>query len=102
MDRIGSLVACSSVPARGFMAFAGAVALTVASVAGVLTGGDAVSLDAAASVMAVVSPAARLAAGSEAALAGSTAVEVSTVVAAAFTAAGPTGVDTGNCAETYN
>jgi hypothetical protein len=120
-DRIGSLVACSSVPALGFMAFAdadsiatilaagvsGAVVLTVASVAGVLTDGDVVSPDAAASLMAVVSRAARLAVvsraarlavGSEAALAVFMAAEGSTVEAA-LTAAVSTGVDTGNYAE---
>jgi hypothetical protein len=111
-DRIGLLVACSSVPALGFMAFAdadsiatilaagvsGAVVLTVASVAGVLTDGDAVSPDAAASLMAVVSRAARLAVGSEAALAVFMAAEDSTVEAA-LTAAVSTGVDTGNYAE---
>jgi len=103
--RIGSLGACLSVPARGFMVFAdadsiavlaagvsGAVALTVASVAGVLT-------DVADSIVAAVSLAARLAAGSEAALAVSTAAEVSTVEAAFTAVAVPTGVDTGNCPE---
>jgi hypothetical protein len=112
-DRIGSLATYSSVPARGFMAFAdadsiatilavgvsGAVALTVDSVAGVLTDGDAVSPDAAAaSLMAVVSPAVRLAADSEAALEVSIAAEDSTVEAAS-TAAVPTAADTGNCTE---
>lgn len=111
-DRIGSLVECLSVPARGFMVFAdadsiavlaagvsGAVALTVASVAGVLTDGDAVSPDVADSIVAAVSPAARLAVGSGAALAVSTAAEVFTVGAEAFTVAVPAAVDTGNYAE---
>ena len=109
-DRIGSSVACSSVLARGFMAFADADsiatilavgvsgAVVLASVAVVLTDGDAVSPEAAASLMAVVLPAARLAVGSEAALEVSMAAEDSTVEAA-FTAAVPTGVDTGNWAE---
>jgi hypothetical protein len=112
-ERIGSLVACSSVPARGFMDFAdadsiatilaagvsGAVALTVASVAGVLTDGEAVSLDVVDSIVAAVSPTARLAAGSEAALADSTGVGVSTGEAAFTAVAVPTGGDTGNCPE---
>jgi hypothetical protein len=103
-ERIGSLVACSSVPARGFMDFAdadsiatilaagvsGAVALTVASVAGVLTDGEAVSLDVVDSIVAAVS---------EAALADSTGVGVSTGEAAFTAVAVPTGGDTGNCPE---
>jgi hypothetical protein len=117
-DRIGSLVACSLVPALGFMAFAdadsiatilaagvsGAAVLTVASVAGVLTDGDVVSPDAAASLMAVVSEAALavfMAAEDstvEEALAVFMAAEDSTVEAA-LTAAVSTGVGTGNYAE---
>jgi hypothetical protein len=109
-DRIGLLVACSSVPALGFMAFADADsiatilaagvsgAVVLASVAVVLTDGDAVSPDAEASLMAVGSRAARLAVGSEAALAVFMAAEDSTVEAA-LTAAVSTGVDTGNYAE---
>jgi hypothetical protein len=96
-DRIGSSVACSSVLARGFMAFADAD--SIATILAVGVSGAVVLAEAAASLMAVVLPAARLAAGSEAALEVSMAAEDSTVEAA-FTAAVPTGVDTGNWAET--